>query len=368
MATKRNTKIGNSEYFRIRRTVDGKQKSFYGSSKGDAERKYKEYVEEVARLKQEQRGEPPTATIHQRAEEYIDNVLSVSQKYASGTKKRYASSYNAHIKGTDFDKMIASCVRASDIQMFYNRLNVSQQTLRQIHKFMSAFWKWMVLNEYASNVISAVELPIKKDNSRHDGIQIWEDDEIRLILGNADAPYSPSQPFRACFMVKVLFYTGMRIGEALSLQYSDIEEDRIHIQRQIYLGEIKPPKYNSVRTVPLHHELAEALVKHKEWHKTEMRRNGYRSKYVFTTSKGTLYGVENIRRILNRYYDRIGVPHKNIHTYRSTFCTQLCRCDVPLEVASKLLGHKSLEVTAKHYQLIKNDTLEDAVHKLTYDL
>lgn len=367
MATKKNVKIGDKEYFRIRRTIDGKVKSFYGSSKGDAEKRYREYLEELARQKVEKNESVSFATIHERVNEYIENALSVSQKYANGTKKRYASAYNAHIKGTNFDGLVASEVRASDIQMLYNGMNVSQQTLRQVHKFMSAFWKWMVLNEYASNVISAVEMPIKTDNSRHDGIQIWEDDEIRLILDNTDAPASLSPPFRACFMVKVLFYTGMRIGEALSLRYSDIEDDRIHIQRQIYLGEIKPPKYNSARTVPLHHDLVDALEKHREWHKTEMRRNRYRTDYVFTTSKGTLYGVENIRRMLNRFYDRIGVPHKNIHTYRSTFCTQLCRCDVPLEVASKLLGHKSLEVTAKHYQLIKNDTLEDAIQKLTYD-
>ena len=360
MATKKNTKIGNSEYFRIRRTVDGKQKSFYGSSKGDAERKYKEYVEEVARLKQERRGEPPTATIHQRAEEYIDNVLSVSQKYASGTKKRYASSYNAHIKGTDFDNMIASMVRASDIQMFYNRLNVSQQTLRQIHKFMSAFWKWMVLNEYASNVISAVELPIKKDNSRHDGIQIWEDAEIRKILMNIH-DYD-----RIMFMVEVLLYTGMRIGEVLALKYSDIKDGHIHVERQIYTGEIKPPKFGSSRIIPMHDVLLEDYEIHKKWHRAEMRQRGYESVFVFTTSKGTLYGVSNVRRRLNAFYDDCGVPHKNIHTYRSTFCTQMCRCDVPLEVASKLLGHKSLEVTAKHYQMIKNDTMEDAIGKLSF--
>lgn len=368
MARKTNTAVtGRNDksynYYRITRTIDGKRKQFYGTCRSDAEAKYREYLEDLARKKYEKVQERSTATIHDRANEYIDNVLSVSQKYANGTKTRYKAAYTAHIDGSTFDNLTASEVRAADLQKFYNNLDISAQGLRQIHKFMSAFWKWMVLNEYAPDVIGAVEMPVKKDNKRHDGIQVWEEDEIEAITnGLRDL----SRPFRATFMIKVLLYTGMRIGEVLALRYSDFEDGVIHVQRQVYLGEIKPPKFNSMRDVPIHEELVQALEEHRAWHQQDMKENNYQTEYVFTTRKGTLYGVENIRRTLNRFYDKIGVPHKNIHTYRSTFCTTACRCDVPLEVASKLLGHKSLEVTAKHYQLIKNDTLEEAMHKFRY--
>lgn len=367
MATKKNVRIGNREYYRIRRTIDGKQKSFYGSSKGDAENKYKRFLEEQAEKKVARKTEHLTATIHDRAKEYIENSLSVSQKYARGTKVSYRSAYNVHVKGSELDRMVASDVRAKDIQRFYNDLDISSQGLSQVNKFLSAFWKWMVLNQYADDVFRAVELPIKPDNSRNDGIVIWTDEEVSAILGGIDAVRQPCKPFRASFIVKVLLYTGMRIGEALSLKYSDVRDGMIHIDRQLYLGEIKPPKYNSARIVPLHDALAVPLAEHREWHRREMERREYLTDYVFTTKNGTLYEPTNIRKLLNAYYDKIGVPKKSIHTYRHTFCTQLCRCDVPLEVASKLLGHKSLEVTARHYQLIKNDTLEDAIGKLHYD-
>lgn len=360
MATKKNTKINGKEYFRIRRTIDGVIKNFYGTSKGDAERQYKEYLEDLARKKHEKEQIQSTATIHDRAKEYIDNALSVSEKYATGTKERYESAYKTHINGSSFDGLVASEVRAADIQRFYNGLSVSAQTLKTVNKFMSAFWKWLVLNDYAPNVIQAVELPLKPDNSRHDGIQIWEDAEIHKILMRIH-DYD-----RIMFMVEVLLYTGMRIGEVLALKYSDIKDGNIHVERQIYTGEIKAPKFGSSRIIPMHDVLLEDYEIHKKWHRAEMRQRDYRTDFVFTTSKGTLYGVSNVRRRLNAFYDDCGVPHKNIHTYRSTFCTQMCRCDVPLEVASKLLGHKSLEVTAKHYQMIKNDTMEDAIGKLSF--
>ena len=60
MATKKNTSINGNEYFRIRRTIDGRIKNFYGSSKGDAERKYKEYLEELAERKYQKEVEEST--------------------------------------------------------------------------------------------------------------------------------------------------------------------------------------------------------------------------------------------------------------------------------------------------------------------
>ena len=364
MATKKNTTINGKEYYRIRRTIDGKVKAFYGTSKHDAEQKYRRYLEQLAKEGHKQNKE--TASIHDRAWEFIDNSLSVSQRYAQSTIKRYRMAYTAHIQGTWFDDLTASAVRASDIQRLYNGLNVSASGISQINKFMTAFWKWMVLNEYAQNIKEAVEIPRKPESKRSDGIIVWEEDEIRAILHGLDASTSPSVPVRMVFLVKLLIYTGVRIGEAMSLRYSDFRDGFIHIERQYYEGEIKKPKCNSSRVIPMHDALIEPLKKHKAWQEAEMKEKGYKTEYLFTTSKGTHYINTNIRIVLNRYYDSIGVPHKKIHAYRSTFCTQLCRCDVPLEVASKLLGHKSLEVTARHYQLIKNDTIEDAIQKLKY--
>lgn len=364
MATKKNVKVGNNEYYRLRRTIDGKVKAFYGTSKHDAERKYREYLEQLAKRKTSRSCD--TATIHDKALEYIENSLMVSQRYANGTKDRYSRTYNKHIKGTWFDKTIASDVRASDIQRFYNTLNVSSSTMSQTHRFMGAFWKWMVLNEYADNVISAVEIPKKPDNKRHDGIVVWEEDEMHTILDALDRVEATSLPVRARFLLYVLIYTGARIGEALSLRYSDFDNGVIRIERQWQLGEIKAPKANSVRSIPMHDALIEPFREHGAWHKEDMWEHGYTTEYVFTTKNGTLYSPQNLGKTFNRFYDEIGVPRKKTHAFRSTFCTQLCRCDVPLEVASKLLGHKSLEVTSRHYQMIKSDTIEDAIHKLKY--
>lgn len=369
MATKTNTKVNGKDYFRITRTVGHKiengkripiKKQFYGRSKSEAKDKYIEWVRDQERAKYKRQHEQDITTFGQRAEQYIETTLRVSGKYTTGTRTRYEAAYNAHVKDCPLKDKTAWTLTAAEIQDFYNGLDISKQTMRQVHKFMSAFYKWMVLNDYATNVLAAVEIPLKPDNSRHSDIVVWEPDEIDAILSQISG-------HRLCFLVYVLLYTGMRVGEVLGLKYGDIYDDTVHVRRQCYLGEIQPPKYNSARDIPMHDELKRQLLIHKKWHQEEMKQNGYTTDYIFTTNTGHLLETGNLRRSLLRFYNKIGVEPKHNHAYRSTFCTQLCRCDVQLEVASKLLGHKSLDVTARHYALVKPETKREAIDALHYD-
>ena len=366
MATKTNTKIGNHEYYRIRRKIDGEMKSFYGSSKGDAERKYKQFLEERAKKMYEKATEFDSATFSYRADEYIQNSLKVSQKYAQGTIRRYIGEYHRNIEGTWLDDMKIKDIRPADVQSFYNSLEISQHGIKELNKFMSGFCKWLVLNGYADNFMSAVEIPKKEDTSNHGEIIVWEDKEIREILRSMNNVPDPQKRHRQFFLVHLLLYSGLRISEALGLKYSDIRDGVIHVERQYYLGELKEPKWNSKREVPMHHRLQQAFKAHKKWHEEEMIRNGYETDFIFTTATGELYHQASVRKALKRFYEKRGIPYKKIHAYRATFCTQMCRCGVPLEVTSKLLGHKSLEVTAMFYALVRKDTQQDAIDRLKY--
>ena len=362
---KTNTTINGKDYYRIRRTIDGKQKVFYGTSKSDAERKYREYIEDrdsCTRL-----SVAHTTTFGALAEEYVNEVLKPSDKYAKGTIDRYVSSYRNYVKDSVLSPMRMVDVTAMDIQRFYNSLDISAQAIKAINKFMRGFCKWCVLMEYSKDFLSAVSIPKKPDNKRHDGIIVWSDDEIHAILDAMNTPTRLSERHRLSFFVYVLLYTGARISEAISLRYSDFCDDGVHIERQFYRGEEKPPKYNSARVIPMHKDLAVQFAKHKEWHEWDSSAHKYKMNgFVFTTSEGNRYDPANVRTALKRFYNRIGVEPKNVHAYRSTFCTQLCRCGVPLEVASSLMGHKSMEVTGKFYAFIHQETKEDAIMKLHY--
>lgn len=374
MATKKNYTVvidgKEYEYFRITRTIghqykNGKKvpvkKQFVGTSKGNAEAKYKEFLQDQAEAKyaaEQEKAAQDLKLFREYAEEYTYEVLPASA-YGHGTKQQYERAYRVHIKNTWITTMVMKEVKAKDIQDFYEQLDVSKQTLNSVHKWMSAFYKWLVIKDYGSNVLSAVTLPKKRDSSKGKDIVVWEQDEIQKIFAKAE-----EENHRLLFLFKVLFYSGLRISEALGLKYSDIANGQIHVERQYERGVLCPPKHNSYRTLPAHTELLRALEDHILWHKEEMRKNKYKGDYIFTTSTGKLLDYHNVRRSMERLYKRCDIAPKKIHAYRSTFCTELCRAKVPIEVASKLMGHKSVEVTAKHYALIKEDTKAEAISML----
>lgn len=356
---KTNANINGHNYYRLRKKIDGKTKNFYGKSKGDAERKYREYLELYVRDVPARLSHACDRVFSALSINYITNVLNPSEKYANSTKERYESAYETHIMGTWIDNMDVSEIRPSDIQRFYNELDVSKQTLATVNKYMAGFCRWLVLNEYASDFLSAVELPKKAENKRADGIVVLSEDEVRRMLGSIKG-------HRLCFFVYAMLYTGMRISEAIALEHRDIYDGSIHIVRQCYHGETKPPKYGSKREIPMHEELVGAYMEHRKWQEDDMMEHGYTTNLVFTTSTGRMYDPKSIRTALRRFCDAHGIEYKHPHAFRSTFCTQLCRCGVPIEVASSLMGHKSIEVTAQHYALVKKDTKQDAIAMLRY--
>ncbi|WP_173452866.1 tyrosine-type recombinase/integrase [Eubacterium pyruvativorans] len=85
---------------------------------------------------------------------------------------------------------------------------------------------------------------------------------------------------------------------------------------------------------------------------------------IFLTRYGNPYDKRSLQGTFNRYYRKIGVPCRGFHTYRHTFATELVEAGAPIEVVSKLLGHSNINVTAKYYVSISEQTKAQAIHNL----
>lgn len=373
MATKKNTTVTGKdgkeyEYFRITRTIGhewkgGKKipikKQFVGTSKGNAEQKYKDYMEEQIRSEYEEQRQSEAEkhrTFGEYAEEYTNTVLP-GLNYAPATIRQYQRNYRVHVKDTYLCSLPICDITTKILQEFYNDLDVSKQTLNSLHSWFSAFYTWMTSNGYSENMTASISKPAKKDNRKSDDIVVWEQDEIKRI-------YAASDSFRYRFMFLLMYYAGLRVSECLGLKYGDFRDGIIHISRQYYRSELKNPKYDSFRRIPAHAEITRGLKIHEDSHRMNMKKHNYNTDFIFTTSKGNPLDYHNVRDSFVRFYKRNDIPIKNLHAYRATFCTELCRAGVPLEVGSKLMGHKNISVTAKHYALVKQDVQIEAINRL----
>ena len=380
MASKTNRTKNGKEYYRISKVVGHKinaagnevpvRKEFYGESKKEAEEKYREYM-----AKKSQGLESNKQYFGIMAENWIYEFLIHDPKLKDRTKDLYTHTWEKYVKPSEIYHLPLDEVTAGTIQKLYNSLDCSGNVIATINKVMSRFYKYLVMEGYAThNITSSLSLRKGKERRAED-IVIWTEEELKTILSSFD---KAQNGFRLRFLLVLAAFTGCRINELLGLKYEDITENGLRICRQVVdtptfkrgkktvhslgIGELK--SHSSYRTIPLNPVVMSELKLHKRWHKEDMLKNGYRTDFIFTTNTGRLCDDQNLLSSCYRYYKRIGIEPRGFHTYRHTFGTMLCKRGVPIQTASVLLGHSDINITAKYYINISLEEKAKAVNVL----
>jgi integrase len=146
-------------------------------------------------------------------------------------------------------------------------------------------------------------------------------------------------------LVLVLRYTGLQIGDAVSLSRKRLEGNRLLLYTQktgvpVYLP-LPPAVVAALQTLP-------GSCRGKDAPPNE--------EYFFWTGRGLLKSaVADWQRSLRKLFDLAGlwkVPGRqngHAHRFRDTFAVALLEKGVPIETVSILLGHSSISITEKHY-------------------
>lgn len=379
MAKKTNCTINGRDYYRLTKVVGHKmndkgieipvRKTFYGDSKKAAEDKYQKYMDlKNAGL------ETKAQYFGVLADSWISEFFVNDGSLKDSTKARYIAAWNRTMKKLELYHLPLSEVTAKTLQTAYNDLIASGtkiSELKQVHKVMVRFYKYIDLEGLGRNMTASLTLPKEKVNGADDEISVWSDEEISKILNNLD---KADNRFRLRFLIILAYYTGCRKSELLALKYDDITPDGVRITKtlaeisdglkdgrmQTHLAVTDPKTKRSVRTIPIDPIVYEEMKRHKKWHQAEQLRKGYRTEFIFTTDSGEFYNNKNLDVALSRYYKKIGVEPKTMHTYRHTYASNLCRAGYPIETARELLGHESIETTARFYVNVSQASKRDA--------
>lgn len=181
---------------------------------------------------------------------------------------------------------------------------------------------------------------------------------------------------RAGLWVLLMLYSGIRPGEAFALQWKDIDFDRneIHIYKAKESGssEIKGPKTQAgIRDIPMTEALRERLLEEK----------GDPFDLVLKTIAGNIHNENSTKRMWLSFLRAVDI-HMGAETYRNkivksvvsddltpyclrhTFCTDLQRAGVPINIAKELMGHSDISMTANIYTHKDQASLHDNMLKL----
>ena len=268
------------------------------------------------------------------------------RKISSGTMKKAMVHINKHIKPF-FRKYTLGEIKPSTMLRFQEHLQkqMKPQTANQVFNCMGRILSFFVTREYldinpAREVDPLPETP--SDQGYTPNIK-----EVRKVIVHAREQWHS-------VLIKLCAETGVRVSEALGLEWTNIRNDIIYVKQSAVRQEIGPTKTrNGKRKVQITTEMMLALK--------EMRLKSD-SKFVFVNKEGRLLTSScALRQALEPACNLAGVTRFTFHGLRRFYINTLLDQGKRLDHVQKLVGHSiGSKVTDKHYRDIKDeDVLND---------
>lgn len=293
----------------------------------------------------------------------------------------YKSIINNHIIPYIGKKKVCDLLPV-DVQSVLNRQRgKSKSQVIYVRKALTG-----MLKEAKKNKLTREDLcdGLKNPEWEEGGTRAFTDEEIQLL-------------FKACkkhkkgLFPKIMYYCGLRPGEVAALETKrdiDLNAKIIHVRNAVEAGftrNLKGPKTESgVRDVPIPDELIPEL--------TEAVKSA--GKYLFVTEQGRLMAHSNVismwRSILHLMDIEAGatlkghqviksaigrieelpngnkrvVYHLKLYWLRHTYCTNLQRAGIPINIAKDLMGHADTKMVERIYTHFTDDQFEATRQKL----
>lgn len=194
-------------------------------------------------------------------------------------------------------------------------------------------------------------------------VDIFTREDLTRMLATAAQDMPEAYP-----LVLTLARTGLRIGEALSLQLHDLDFERRELwvrrtwgSRLKSLGEqrINPPKSGRVRRVDMSQQLCEGLAIHVAM----LRADPFA--WLFPGREGYPMMPEHFRCLVwIPLLKRAGLRYRKPHTLRHTFSSMLIQAGESPTYVKEQLGHSSITITVDTYGHLIPGTNKAAVDRL----
>jgi site-specific recombinase XerD len=167
-------------------------------------------------------------------------------------------------------------------------------------------------------------------------------EELKALL---DAP----RRMRDRLIIKLLYETGMRVGELTALTIGDVDLEA----GEITIQEAK--RHEEGRKVPLVNSWTKSML-HDYIGTRKMRKDP-----LFVSNKRGPLSRRQVERLIGNYGQRVGLDKdkRHPHVLRHTHAVYALKSGIDLRTLQQNLGHSSIEVTAIYLTMDIDDRKEE---------
>ena len=270
-------------------------------------------------------------------ETYLDakKVEGCSEK----TLRYYEATITSFIK--DIDKSIKS-VTTGDLReyltSYQQERNSSKVTIDNIRRIFSSFFSWL---EDEDIIIKSPVRRIHKVRVPNNIKETYSDEELEKLRDCCTN-------FRDLALIDLLSTTGMRVGELVRLNRSDLDFEE---RECVVLG-----KGSKERVVYFD---ARSKLHIKNY--LANRKDDNEALFVTLKSPWTRVTIGGIESRIRHLGAMVGIKKAHPNKFRRTLATNAIDKGMPIEQLQKLLGHERIDTTL-HYAMVKQTNVKLA-HK-----
>jgi len=271
-------------------------------------------------------------------------IQEESDNRMADIQQDYESIYNNSIKDT-FDGMLLEDIKVSDLKQWKKKLltdhPMSLSRYKKYHRVMNMIFKYAYINEFLNkNLMDLVDrkskLFVTKIKPEH---AYYSSKEVKAILGASEGWFKA--------YLTTLLYSGMRPGESLALQFSDLDFDnhKITLQRSIRHGKLRnSTKTGTINVIDMPEPVKQELL--------ALQRTSKSQKWVFP-NPNSLKPFYQPKAIIDAYFKpllkELDIEYRTLYATRHSFASNMVELGVPLTYIQKQLTHKKLSTTMDYY-------------------
>lgn len=342
------------------RTGNGKRITYYGKTKAEVQQK-------LAKSRDLHAKGQLSANTSQTLSEYLQGWLSV-MKPALRPKTYESYDLNVRRLTPHIGNVRLSSLTPAHIQNCLALLQLgglSPRSVEQVHTVLhGALGRAVQLELLNRNPSDAVSAPRPAQT------------EMKTLSAE-DAKHlfqvTEGERFHALWVV--LATTGMRLGEAMGLRWSDIDlnaggitvQRGLQRQKEAGLVNVEPKSRTSRRNIILSATAITALLAHRDLQRQTaefLASHWTASDVVFTRALGGPLDPSNVNPYFNDALKRAGLPHVRIHDLRHTAASLLLSEGIHPKVVQEMLGHSSISLTLGTYSHVLPSLHADAAKKM----